>query len=160
MQIPCRKEKMDSKSLQSTGPLQTCKPSYCIAGSCLRIGFSWSTILYAVPVRSLSKSSQVQYTQSLISNVDIYLLQIWRLYQRRMEYNPFTRREGIIIYSRPSHASNVEAMKSYAARRLALFFIGSVCRQRLCINFSVSRVNFLTTLRSLECFMLFLVLFI
>ena len=27
-------------------------------------------------------------------------------------------------------------------------FIGSVSRQRLCFNFSISRVNFLTTLRS------------
>ena len=27
-------------------------------------------------------------------------------------------------------------------------FIGFVCRQRLCINFSISRVNFLTTLHS------------
>ena len=31
---------------------------------------------------------------------------------------------------------------------LSLSFIGSVCRQSLCINFSVPRVNFLATLRS------------
>ena len=29
-------------------------------------------------------------------------------------------------------------------------FVGFVCGQRLCINFFVSRTNFLTTMRSLE----------
>ena len=31
---------------------------------------------------------------------------------------------------------------------ILFWFVGFVCRQRLCINFSVSRVNFLTTLHS------------
>ena len=42
--------------------------------------------------------------------------------------------------------------------RLGTWFVGSVCRQRLSINFSVSRANFSTTLRShldVSCFFWF-----
>ena len=46
-----------------------------------------------------------------------------------------------------SYAGNIQFV-FHVIRLLLIAFIGSVCRQRQCVNFSVSRVNFLTTLHS------------